>query len=200
MREISDKEAWVLSYNEKIRKINEQKKEILSSPDYMLWLQDFIAREGVFCDDDMLYSFIDISDTDKKQIEKLGLLYEIIESYASKNYIYPQVGNTNCYFRLKYEDVGYKIGVIPRQGTTFYCEREDINKEEAYIDFNDIVNNYEYESTKIIKEQLDDFANSIISLYEKGIPFEAITGTFYKTVDTIENNKNLRVKGKILRR
>ncbi|HIS38134.1 MAG TPA: hypothetical protein IAB45_01350 [Candidatus Onthousia faecavium] len=86
-REISDKEAWFLAYNEKI---NEQ-KEILSSPDYMLWLIDY---------------------TDKKQVEKLALLYEIIESYANENFIYPKIRDISYYFRLKYEDIGYKIGVI----------------------------------------------------------------------------------------
>ena len=54
------KKLGFLAYNEKI---NEQ-KEILSSPDYMLWLIDY---------------------TDKKQVEKLALLYEIIESYANEN-------------------------------------------------------------------------------------------------------------------
>ena len=115
MREISDKEAWVLSYNEKIRKINEQKKEILSSPDYMLWLKDFTTREGDFCDGDWSYFPSDIDYTDKKQVEKLELLYEIIESYANENYIYPKISDISYYFRLKYEDIGYKIGVINNQ-------------------------------------------------------------------------------------
>lgn len=180
---------YISDYITKVENRMKGKEEILSNLDYMNWLQDFTAQHYSFSDVSLLDFPLEITDEDKKQIEKLELLYEIIDEYARENYIFPNEGEFDYYFHFKYKNIGYIIGVTVGQGVSCFCKREEINPKILYIDFNDIVNGLKDDKAKMITAKLDDITVSIINLYRQGIPAEAILDTLDKSSEYIKNEK-----------
>ena len=90
-------------------------------------------------------------------------------------------------------EVYYKIGVIEGQGGSFFCERIEYTSEQPFIDFNDIMNDKVRDNVKEIGTDLDNMSNLVLSLYNKGVPLEAIKETLDKTISEIELSKE---KGK----
>lgn len=163
------------------------KEEILSNLDYMNQLQGFTAQYYSFSDVSWLDLPLEITDEGKKQIEKLELLYEIIDEYARENYIFPNESEFDYYFHFKYKNIGYIVGVTTGQGVSYFCKREEVNPKILYIDFNDIVNGLKDDRVKMITAKLDDFTVSIINLYRQGIPAEEILDTLDKSSECIKS-------------
>ena len=116
---------------ELIERINKQ-KEIQSNPKYINWLEKFTERYPRFTDDDILYEKKFKSAEDIDGVNNLSLLYNVIEEYAQKNYIYLEK-NSDFYgsYKIKYNGIGYEIGCMVGQGTLFYCGRLS-NPNETY--------------------------------------------------------------------
>ena len=186
-----NKEKWIREKKEKDAKL----KSLFSSYDYMNWLNRFTANTKGFSDEEYLYFPEKISKDDLDKVNNLGLFFEGIEKYADKNYIYPTMYEYQSFYGVKdnVNEVYYKIGVIEGQGGSFFCERIEYTSEQPFIDFNDIMNDKVRDNVKEIETDLDNMSNLVLSLYNKGVPLEAIKETLDKTISEIELSKE---KGK----
>lgn len=186
-----NKEKWIREKKEKDDKL----KSLFSSYDYMNWLNGFTADTKGFSDEEYLYFPEKISKDDLDKVNNLGLFFEGIEKYADKNYIYPTMYEYQSFYGVKdnVNEVYYKIGVIEGQGGSFFCERIEYTSEQPFIDFNDIMNDKVRDNVKEIGTDLDNMSNLVLSLYNKGVPLEAIKETLDKTISEIELSKE---KGK----
>ena len=186
-----NKEKWIREKKERDAKL----KSIFSSYDYMNWLNSFTVDTKGFSDEDFLYFPEKISKDDLDKVNNLELFFEGIEKYADKNYIYPTMYEYQSYYGVKdnANEVYYKIGVIEGQGGSFFCERVEPTNDQLFIDFNDIMDDKVRDNVKKIEADLDNMSNLVISLYNKGIPLEAIKETLDKTINEIELSKE---KGK----
>lgn len=186
-----NKEKWIREKKEKDDKL----KSLFSSYDYMNWLNRFTADTKGFSDEEYLYFPEKISKDDLDKVNNLGLFFEGIEKYADKNYIYPTMYEYQSFYGVKdnVNEVYYKIGVIEGQGGSFFCERIEYTSEQPFIDFNDIMNDKVRDNVKEIGTDLDNMSNLVLSLYNKGVPLEAIKETLDKTISEIELSKE---KGK----
>ena len=96
--------------------------------EYMLWLENFTLTHSCFSNSEWLYTQKNISLKDKVKVENLAILYHKIQKYAQKNFIYPKTQYRTEYYTIKYNEVGYKIGMIDEQSpTTYFCERIKTN-------------------------------------------------------------------------
>ena len=186
-----NKEKWIREKKERDTKL----KRLFSSYDYMNWLNRFSADTKGFSGEDYLYFPEKISKEDLDKVNNLGLFFEGIEKYADKNYIYPTMYEYQSYYGIKdnANEVYYKIGVIEGQGGSFFCERVEDTSKLDFIDFNDIMNDKIRENVEEIEANLNNMSNLVLSLYNKGVPLEAIKETLDKTISEIELSKE---KGK----
>lgn len=164
--------------------------KIAKNYEYINWLTSFTSKYLEFTDDDFLYSPELISKEDNINIYDLGIFFEAIDNFARSNYIYPYSSEFGGYYNIKYNNIGFEIGSLVGQGTLFFCKRVNVNNDEYFIDFDDIVNNKKLEHTSEVTSDLNKFKDYIKSLCDKGIPLEAIRDTFDSTYSEIKNNVN----------
>ena len=75
-------------YVEELKKENKIKKLLVQDDKYFSWLTNFTKNNnGKFSDDQWAYSSNKISETDKKNVEKLSLFYEALSEHAKKHNI-----------------------------------------------------------------------------------------------------------------
>ena len=155
------------------RKRKEQ--EIGSNPNYINWLQKFTTIYPRFTDNDFLYKRKKRTPEDIEGVANLSLLYKVIEKYADKNYIYPiKNSEYSGSYRIKYNNIGYEIGVMIGNGTIFFCKRIE-EPDETFIDYEDILLNKKQSHTDEIENKLMKLGIIIHSYYKQGIPLLAIT-------------------------
>ena len=154
----------------------------MSNNEYISWLEKFTEKYSRFSDDSFSVKDKKITSTDLENSQNLSLLYEGIHNYAKENYIYAkQSYDFDNYYLIKYNNIGYKIGVMTGQGTYFFCER--INEvTDEYIDFNDILLNKKQENTDYYNRRLLQLSSIISYYYEQGIPLKAIEKTIDDTL------------------
>jgi len=199
-----------LGENEKIknfgeeffRKENEEKNKMenmLSDTDYIKWLEKFTLEHSGFTDEDWLYFPEKITKEDLEKVNDFHLMYNGIEEYACKNYIYPTSSAFGKIYKIKLDNTGFELGKQVGQGTRFFCNIIEIKEEKDFIDFNDVINNNKRDNVLYIENKLNDLSNYIIYLYENGIPLEAIEDTLNDTINKI-NSKNNLSQPKVLKR
>lgn len=147
---------------------------------YINWLERFTKKNPSFTNDDCLYFKEEIDENDLKQISKLQSFYEVIEKYANENYIYPDTTEFGIFFKIKFENTGFKIGLFTGQGTFFFCSR--VQPEKGFIDLHDIINDHKQENTTTINQKLNELSCLVTEMYESGIPVEAIKDTLYSAL------------------
>lgn len=144
-------EEIIMSLVNDFEKREKEKETIYNNYDYINWLDNFTSKHNNFYQDSFLYNE-DISQDDKKNVEKLDYLFECIDNYASNNDILPvyyddiNFGNVN--YRFKYNNKYYEIGVMIGQGSSISLKTIDYNNEYNFIDFKDIVNSKTYTKNK----------------------------------------------------
>lgn len=163
--------------------------KIVSNVEYITWLGNFTKEHASFSDDTWLYCPEKLSAKDNKRVEELHLLYNGIEIYANHNYIYPIKCDFGGFYKIKYDGIGFEIGRLIGQGTLFYCTRVEIENEQEFIDFNDIMNNKERENVHEFKSKLEYLSEIVISTHEYGVPYEAICETLELTLNKIKSKK-----------
>lgn len=201
---VTDEEIKEYVNKNKEKRLKEKKerdaklKSIFSSYDYMNWLNSFTVDNKGFSNTEFLYFPEKISKEDLDKVNNLELFYEGIREYAKKNYIYPSTDDWQCFYKIKdnVNEVYYKIGVIEYQGGSFFCEKVEDTSELDFIVFNDIMNDKNRDNVEEIEASLNNMASLVISLYNKGIPIEAIKETLNKTISEIElsNEKGKQYK------
>ena len=142
---------WYKEHSEKLRVKKEKMKELISKNDYIRWLSSFLKDKHQFSDEDWMY-FLDLfEDSDRLNMAKICLLYEVVSIYASKN----NININNCdygnYYKVIYEDFCFDIGVRLDQGVIFFCNEDTIKENDSVIDFNNILNIKEQEKALIKK-------------------------------------------------
>lgn len=174
--------------------LNQRKESIKmsSNDDYIIWLENFTSKYSKFSDDDWLYCPEKISEIDQNNVKKLNLFFDGIETYASKNYIYPTPNEWGSFYSIKYNDVGYNIGLAVGQGVIFYCERTQVI--DGYLDFMDIINDKKQKNSDSIRNELDKLSQSIKNLINNGIPIPAIIDTFEANINEVKSVERPKVK------
>ncbi|MBQ8891627.1 MAG: hypothetical protein IJ068_02050 [Bacilli bacterium] len=162
--------------------------EIVSNDVYIKWLERFTNKYDKFQDDEFFYDKKHLSDEDLDNVNNLSLFFDAINHYASLNYIYPKKEfDFTHYYQIKYNGIGYEIGVITGQGTVSFCERT-YNITDEFIDFNDIMINKPQEKTEYFNKRLIELSSIIGYYYEQGIPMHAIEQTINNTLSDIKNS------------
>lgn len=192
---IKKTDKWFDEYFNQMKLQASKMKKIMSSTDYIEWLDRFTQNIGGFSDDNWLYCPEKIDDEDRKKVENLGLFYEGIREYAKRQFINPTPCKHGDYFKIRLNDVGFEISMLGDQrNIVYFCKRVSITDEEEFIDFNDILINKNQDQTDQIKESLISLSNMIKDVYKSGVPIDSITDTFENTIEEINsNNKDKRL-------
>ena len=188
-KEKADK--FIMDYIERLKVSEAKRQEMFSDTNYVKWLESFTIEHPSFDSDDWTYFPEKISERDNEKVDDLCLLYEGIKLYAKKNYIYPIKCDFGGYYRINFDNIGYEIGMLVGQGTVFFCNRHELNKNLEYIDFYDIMNDKKKDGVDAITDQLKKMSNSVLEIYKKGVPLEAIIETLDETLTGVkEEQKN----------
>lgn len=184
-------QEMIKNYLEKFKMSEGIKHEelLFSAKDYIEWLEVFTMTYSSFTDEKWLYYLENISESDNQEVKNLSFLYNEINLYARNNYIYAITCDFGNYYKIKYNDVCYKIGVLVGQGTVFFCDRIKLDNQRDFIDFNDLLANKKRDNVAEIEKELNNLAYLIKSLYEKEIPVEAIKEVFDMTINNLRKDK-----------
>ena len=142
---------WYKEHSEKLRVKKEKMKQLISKTDYIKWLSSFLKDKRQFSDEDWIYFLDMFEDSDRLNMAKICLLYEVVSIYASKNNININTCDYGNYYKVIYEDFCFDIGVRLDQGVIFFCNEDIVKENDNVIDFNNILNIKEQEK-KLIKK------------------------------------------------
>ena len=162
---------------DELKEFQQDKKNIISNNDYILWLEKFTITNPNFTTEDWLYYPNKISDEDKEQVKKLELFYSGIDMYAESNFIYPTSFEYGVYYKIKFNNIGYKISMVTGQGVRYFCKRVEIDNQEDFIDFNDISLNKKQPMTESISFNLEQLSELLNNMIDSNVPLEAIVIT-----------------------
>lgn len=165
-----------MSVVEKIIQRENTKKEMLLNDSYIKWLEKFTKEYPNFDDNSWIYCPEEISEEDYNEVRKLGLFFDIVNDYATKNYIYSESCDFGKYYALKYNDVILELYVVAGQGVVFGCDRllETEESLASIIEYEDLKANKENDRTKFIKGVIDDLSIKLSELIRLGVPIETI--------------------------
>lgn len=161
----------------------EMNEKLVSSNEYMLWLEQFMSSRTGFLDDDWLYKSEEISKEDYARVEQLSCFISGIRSYAARNFIRLESDDDyDSHVFIKFNEIGYEIGTFSGQGTVAYCHRVDISTDKNFIDFNDIVTNKKQDNVDSITDKLNELDSLVGDLLELGTPEDAILSRVSKSL------------------
>lgn len=162
-------------------------KKMFSDSSYVDWLLNFTLKYSKFKDTEWVYYPDNISPEDYKRVNDMDLFYYGIKKYADENHRYPITTGSGIFYRIKYNDVGFTIGIIGGLNVEYICSREELDPEKNYIDLSYIINNKKCEDVDFIEKQLSVFSNVIVALRASGVPVESMFKTFNSTIGSVEN-------------
>lgn len=161
----------------------EMNEKLVSSNEYMLWLEQFMSSRTGFLDDDWLYKSEEISKEDYARVEQLSCFISGIRSYVARNFIRLESDDDyDSHVFIKFNEIGYEIGTFSGQGTVAYCHRVDISTDKNFIDFNDIVTNKKQDNVDSITDKLNELDSLVGDLLELGTPEDAILSRVSKSL------------------
>ena len=161
---------------------------------YIAWFRNFIKKYGQFIDKDLLKNN-NLSDDDRKNLLNFSKFYQEISLYAKGNYYYPDENNMIYKYKIRDNKDVYEIGRVFSDGEIFYCKKLDNYTHDNIIDLYDVLENKKSPRVVFIKKDLDSLQESIISLYQKGVPKEAIKEMIFNTLLLLEKKEEVK-KGK----
>lgn len=159
---------------EALLKAEEMEKSIISNTDYMLWLEHFTIIHPAFSDETWLYEPDKISKDDSEKVDNLQHFFHAIKAYAYRNFLPIYQEDFYTYLFIRFNNIGYKIGVMIGQGSFIFCERQDISSEYVFIDFNDIMSNKKQDEVDNINNKLDSISDIIEELLKLGVSKDTI--------------------------
>lgn len=127
---------------EQLRKNEQKQKDLMTSYDYINWLESFTEKHPSFSDEDWIYCPDKIEKNDCEQIANLQFMYSGIREYAREHNISANACFAGDYYCIKYNNVGYEIGVMCGQGVIQFCKRISLKDEldsDKFIDIKDII-------------------------------------------------------------
>lgn len=121
----------------------------------------------------------------------LKQLFEIINNYAKKNYIYPTKTKQGIYYLIEYNNIGYNIGhFLKESSNTYFCIKTTLNQQKNYISINNIIENKPLPKTLQIKQELLELSELIHKLSEQNIPLEAIETETKNTIKKLKKQQS----------
>ena len=159
---------------EKFIQDREKAKNIVKDNVYMLWLEKFTTVYSGFSDDNWLYCPEKISADDLANVNSLSFFFEGITEYASKNFFPIYTTDWGKCVLIKFNGIGYKVGLDAGQGSISYCERIDISDDKVFIDFNDIMTDKKQDKVDLITQKLYQVEKLIEELIHIGAPIETV--------------------------
>lgn len=168
-----------------------------SSKEYVNWLKKFTEENPSFSDD--YYEIVsgEYSDTDKINMKNLSLLFEVIDEYAKKNYMSTRKNEYSESYNFRSDDISYNIGFFRGQGSSFFCQRIDDIETKDFIDFDDIIKGSYTNDFEKNKNEVEKMKNSVMELYQSGVPLEIIKSEFENTIKNITSEKQNTLKKKL---
>ena len=165
----------------------EKKKQLFENYDYIDWLVEFTKRCPHFTDIDWACGEGDISPYNHERVQMLGIFFEGIHDFASKNYINSLPCHHGTCYCIKYHDKCYIVGVLIGQGSLVYCDALDENTD-SFIDFDELLVPTEKTllRTAMIDNQLERIDDLFYDLYRKGVPHQAIHARANKLLKEIK--------------
>lgn len=155
---------------EKSEKKKQALDQIINSNQYMLWLDNYTKITPFFT----CYHFINFKDEiERDNILNLAILYNIINQYARKNYLYPK----NNYYYIKYNNTGYQIGIDDKNN--YFCQRIEIKPD--FLNFKDIQQNKELPNTKLLKSYFQKLKEIVTLIANEDVPCQAVFEITEKT-------------------
>ena len=176
----------VKKYIEEQKSEDEKIKRIMSNTDYIEWLEKFTEDKESFADIEYKYCSEQLKEIDQKNIEDLYLFYAGIERYASNNHIVPKYFDFGEFYKIKYNNFYFKIGIAYGQGNSIFCHKVTGKNLKGFINFNSILTND--------SDSLNKLSNLVIAMLKSGIPTEDIINTVNTTVNN--NKKRILTKQK----
>ncbi len=164
-------------------KSQERAKSIVADNVYMLWLEKFANIYPLFSDDTWLYKPDAIPKEDSENVAELCSFFNGLSAYAEKNFLPTYSEDYTSYICIKFNNVGYEIGLVSGQGTYAYCQKVDISSGRFFIDFNDIVADKKQPHVDEVDETLSKISNLIERLLISGVPVTAIYARINDTID-----------------
>lgn len=152
-------------------------QELITSPMYIQWLNYFTQMNQQFYTSQNFDKQNEVTEIDKNNIKKLGLFYEGIKVYADENYLYPIPCESGHFYKIRFNNVGYIIGVINQPETYHFCIRVNIICDLQFIDFMDILNNTPQPQVNEIFCSLNLLSTLVKAMHENGVPAKAIQDT-----------------------
>ena len=165
-----------------------------SSKEYVNWLKKFTEENPSFSDD--YYEIVsgEYSDTDKINMKNLSLLFEVIDEYAKKNYMSTRKNEYSESYNFRSDDISYNIGFFRGQGSSFFCQRIDDIETKDFIDFDDIIKGSYTNDFEKNKNKVEKMKNSVMELYQSGVPLEIIKSEFENTIKNLKSRKQNTLK------
>lgn len=155
---------------EEMRRKEEEKKELVSNYDYMLWLEAFTLLHENFTDDSWLYNPGELSESDNANVEKLNLFFDALSQYCHKYYINIECGEDFEEERMyiRHNNVVYQLGLVVGQGAYVYVIRKE--PEDGAIEFSDVVNDVEPKEFEAKDAKMKEFKQLVAEMKTMNIP------------------------------
>ena len=164
-------------------KSQERAKSIVADNIYMLWLEKFSGLYPIFSDDTWLYEPDANSKEDSENVAELCSFFNGVSGYAEKNFLPIYSEDYSSYVCIKFNNIGYEIGLVSGQGTYAYCQRIGISSDKVFIDFSDIVADKKQPHVDGVDETLSKISKLIEQLLVSGVPVTAIYARINDTID-----------------
>lgn len=161
----------------------EMAKRLVSNNEYILWLENFTIANPTFGDDTWIYYPDKLSKEDSERVDELCSFFNGIMEYADRNFMPVCHDSYDTYAFIKFNNIGYKIGIMSGQGSFAYCERVEISSDNVFIDFNDIMTNKKQENVDYISKKLDSMSGIIEELLKLGVPAKTISAKVQTTLN-----------------
>lgn len=186
LNQLERSEKWLEERAIVDNEFNTKIQEMISDSSYIEWLVNFTVQNPKFKDTEWMYFPEKITTEDYKKVNDLDLLYFVINKYAVENHRYPISTASGKFYRIKYDDVGFIIGITSGLNVEYICSRVEIDKERDYIDFNNIIIGKKEDNVEYIEKQLQSLSNIIVSLHASGVPIESIEATIVNVINDIK--------------
>lgn len=158
--------------NQEGREAEEEfKKELLVCDYYFEWLNSFTDKYVAFSNNSWKYCPWQITEEDNINVNKISLLYKMVESYAITNFIPHNTCESGKYYLLEFKGIYYKLSALAYKDVVFSCEKVKLLKGEQFIKFRDMTVKSD---DKFANIRLEELKNFIIEIMETGISLETI--------------------------
>ncbi len=187
-------EQWLQECMNEENELQGKMANLISNADYFSWLIRFTQERKFFTSDDWLYSHDQISEHDREKVDQLYLFYESVAQHAERNHIYPSPCSYGSFYKVRWNKIGFGIGISVGQGTAFFCCRIPVENNSEFIDFNDLMTHRKQGYVDQMNHQLESLSMLILKMYESGIPMEAIKNTLKNTIQEINHRQENKLE------